>query len=54
MTGIKDTERYALSVDGIECVTGTFGECIEELCKMRMHGCFFQDPGDVVVIRRTE
>ena len=54
MTEIEDTERYALSIDGIEVAEGTFGECLDELCKMRMHGCHFQDPGDAVVIRRVE
>ena len=49
-----DNERYELAVDGIVKGCGTFAECIDELCRMRAHGAYFQDPGDAVVIRRIE
>lgn len=47
-------EKYTLAVNGVVICDGTFAECLEELQKMRMHGCHFQDPGDAVVIRRVE
>ena len=49
-----DNEVYALSVNGLIRIEGTFGECVNELQRMRMHGCHFQDPGDAVVITRME
>ena len=54
MTSEYDREVYEISISGIVKGCGTFGECIEELQRMRMHGAYFQDPGDSVVIRRLE
>ena len=34
--------------------TGTFEEVTDELCRMRMHGCYFQDIGDAITITRRE
>ena len=47
-------EEYELAINGIVEGCGTFGEVLDELCKMRMHGCHFQDVGDAVTITRRE
>lgn len=47
-------EEYELAIDGVVVVCGTFGEVLDELCKMRMHGCHFTDVGDSVVILRRK
>ena len=48
------TEIYDLSIDGLVIITGTFKEVTDELCKMHMHGCHFQDVGDAITITRRE
>lgn len=47
-------EIYQLKVDGEVRGSGTFEECMDEICKMRMHGCWFQNINESVSITRVE
>ncbi len=47
-------EEYELAIDGIVEMHGTFSEVLDELCKMRMHGCHFTGIGDAVTIHRRK
>lgn len=47
-------EEYELAIDGVVEVCGKFGEVLDELCRMRMHGCHFTDVGDAVTILRRK
>lgn len=47
-------EEYELVIDGVVVMCGTFGEVLDEMCKMRMHGCQFTDVGDSVTIHRRK
>lgn len=49
---MEENEIYEMVIDGIVEAEGTFGDVMDAVCKARMHGCYFLDPGESVVIRR--
>lgn len=49
---MEENEIYEMVIDGTVEAAGTFGDVVDAVCKARMHGCYFLDPGESVIIRR--